>query len=375
MKKICVVTTISDSIRAFFIPQLKYLAGQGFDVTVICSPDDNLQGELGSEIKYIPVEIPRGISVVQSFTAVRKLLYIFKENKFDLIQYSTPNAGLYAAIAAKKAGCKLRNYHLMGLRYLGAKGIAKQILKLIEKSACKLSTSIECVSKSNLDLGIKEHLFKSDKATVVWNGSTGGVDLKRFNKDNRENYRKEIRKQYNIDENDFVYGFVGRITRDKGVNEILGAFSKIDNAKLMMVGAFENTDSLNQELYQDSKNSNRVIYTGNVNDIEKYFSAIDVLLLPSYREGFGNVVIEAAAMQTPSIVSNIPGPIDTVIAGKTGFLVEVKNEKSLLDAMTEIRQLDYKQMGIEAEIFVRESFDSDKLNEHILNRKISLLGE
>ena len=139
MKKICYVVTIPLTIKAFFIPQLKYLANNGFEVTVICSFDEKLQQLLGDNIRYIPVEIPRGISIQGSIIAIKKLKNIFKKEQFDLIQYSTPNAALYASIAAKIVKCKVRNYHLMGFRYLGANGIGKKILK------APLSYRIRCL--------------------------------------------------------------------------------------------------------------------------------------------------------------------------------------------------------------------------------------
>ena len=224
MKKICYVVTLPLTIRAFFIPQLKYLVDNGFDVTVICSNDDNLQEELGEEVRYLSVDMPRGISISGSITAVRKLIKIFRKEKFDLVQYSTPNAALYTSIASKAVGVKVRNYHLMGYRYLGAKGFSRNILKMIEKITCALSTNIECVSSSNLELGIKEKLFKQNKATVVWNVSTGGIDLTRFDISKRKTWRAQIRRELGYSETDFLFGFVGRITRDKGVNELLEAF-------------------------------------------------------------------------------------------------------------------------------------------------------
>ncbi len=372
MKKICYVVTIPLTIRSFFIPQLQYLAENGFDVSVICSSDEKLQKELGGKVRYIPVEIPRGLSVGGSVKAISELKKVFKKEQFDLIQYSTPNAALYASIASKQVGCKIRNYHLMGFRYLGAHGVGRSILKIIEKLTCKNSTSIECVSKSNLEIGVQEGIFPREKATVVWNGSTGGVDLNRFNINLCNQYRKEIREKYDISENEFVYGFVGRITRDKGINEILEAYQQIKDTKLMLIGPQEGIDTLDQGLYQESLNDNRVIYTGGVNDPEKYFAAIDVLLLPSYREGFGNVVIEAAAMGIPAIVSNIPGPIDTIINNKTAMMVEPKDSIVLRENMEKIRKWDCKAMGNSAAEFVQNCFDSKELCIQIFNRKKEL---
>ena len=374
MKRICYVVTIPTTIRAFFIPQLKYLSENDYDVTVICSPDADLQEELGGKIHYIPTEIPRGISVSGSVKAIKALKDIFQREQFNLVQYSTPNAALYASIAAKATGCKVRNYHLMGLRYLGAAGIGKAILKTIEKITCANSTSIECVSKSNMELGISEGLFSREKVAVVWNGSTGGVDLGLFRYEKRAKWRNEVRSELGLSEDDFVYGFVGRITRDKGINELLKAYFELNtDAKLLLIGRVENGQTLNSDLMERARNHPNVIIHKAVLDIERYYAALDVLLLPSYREGFGNVVIEAGAVGTPAIVSNIPGPIDTVDPGVTAITVPTKNVEALAEAMRQIRQMDYIGMGENAARFAKERFDSRVLCEKILERKKVLL--
>lgn len=374
MKKICYVVSIPLTIRAFFIPQLKYLSRNGFDVTVVCSPDDALAKDLGEEIRYYPIEIPRGISMKGSVDAISSLMRFFKKEKFDIVQYSTPNAALYASIAARVAGIKVRNYHLMGFRYLGAKGIGREILKVIEIITCANSTSIECVSKSNLKLGIKEKIFPHKKATVVWNGSTGGVDLNRFDFYMREEWRKQIRKENGYQASDFVYGFVGRVTRDKGINELLAAFMRLGNgSKLFVIGDMENKDTLNQDLLNKAMKNPNIKFHESVSDIERYYAALDVLVLPSYREGFGNVVIEAAAVGTPAVISNIPGPIDAIEEGKTAVVVETKSVKSLWNGMKEMYKADNEKMSKKAFELARQKFDSDKLNVEILKRKSKLV--
>lgn len=374
MKKICYVVSIPLTIRAFFIPQLKYLSRNGFDVTVVCSPDDALAKDLGEEIRYYPIEIPRGISMKGSVDAISSLMRFFKKEKFDIVQYSTPNAALYASIAARVAGIKVRNYHLMGFRYLGAKGIGREILKVIEIITCANSTSIECVSKSNLKLGIKEKIFPHKKATVVWNGSTGGVDLNRFDFYMREEWRKQIRKENGYQASDFVYGFVGRVTRDKGINELLAAFMRLGNgSKLFVIGDMENKDTLNQDLLNKAMKNPNIKFHESVSDIERYYAALDVLVLPSYREGFGNVVIEAAAVGTPAVISNIPGPIDAIEEEKTAVVVETKSVKSLWNGMKEMYKADNEKMSKKAFELARQKFDSDKLNVEILKRKSKLV--
>ena len=141
----------------------------------------------------------------------------------------------------------------------------------------------------------------------------------------------------------------------------------------MIVGEIDDINSLDMNLYEKSKKNNQIIYTGSVNEIEKYFCAIDVLLLPSYREGFGNVVIEAAVMGTPAIVSNIPGPIDAVLPAKTGYVIIPKSVDELERAMKEIMLTDYVQMGLNAQEFVRTHFDSEVLCKKIYDRKTELL--
>ncbi len=378
MKKICYVLTISKTVRAFFIPQLKYLSKNGYDVTVICSPDEALQGDLGEGIKYIPISIARGVSPMTLGKSIIDLIKVFKKERFDIVQYSTPNAGFCASIASKLAGVKIRNYHLMGLRYLGMSGIARKLFKALEKLSCTMSTHIECITPSNLELSIKEKLFKAEKGTMVWNGSTGGVNMDRFSVSNRKEWFREVREEVGAKDDDFIFGFVGRLTRDKGVNEIIKAFKEIDTrAKLLIIGNTEGIDTIENDLWEYAKTSPRVTILDFKKDIERYYSAMNVLLLPSYREGFGMVIAEAAAVGTPAIVSNIPGPIDVIDEGKTALTVEVRDAQDLQNKMTYM--LDnpdmVKGMSANCSEFIKEKFDSSILNEKILERKDKLLGE
>lgn len=230
------------------------------------------------------------------------------------------------------------------------------------------------MSKSNLKLGIKEKIFPHKKATVVWNGSTGGVDLNRFDFYMREEWRKQIRKENGYQASDFVYGFVGRVTRDKGINELLAAFMRLGNgSKLFVIGDMENKDTLNQDLLNKAMKNPNIKFHESVSDIERYYAALDVLVLPSYREGFGNVVIEAAAVGTPAVISNIPGPIDAIEEEKTAVVVETKSVKSLWNGMKEMYKADNEKMSKKAFELARQKFDSDKLNVEILKRKSKLV--
>lgn len=372
--KICYIVTVPGTFNSFFISQLNYLSEREFDVTVICSDINKLSSDLSSNIKRICVPIPRGLNIWGMFKSVVQLYFIFKREQFHFIQYSTPNAALCAALASYFIRTKIRNYHLMGFRYLGAHGTGRFILKQLEKLSCALSTTIECVSRSNMSLGVQEGIFPENKVTVIWNGSTGGVDLERFDYKMRERYRKEIRDKFGIDEKAFVFGFAGRITRDKGVNELLEAFQLIKDSILMMVGAEENIISLDENLFSSAKNNPNILWTGRVSNIERYFAAFDILLLPSYREGFGNVIIEAAAMGTPAIVSNIPGPIDAILENKTGFLVQKKNSNDLLRAMLKAKECKQKFTPEIVADYASHRFGQNELNNQIYERKKALIN-
>ena len=269
----------------------------------------------------------------------------------------------------------------MGYRYAASEGVKRVILKALEKITCSLSTEIQPVSFSNLEFGVREKLFPRCKARVIWNGSTGGVNLTEFDINKKEIWKSEIYSRYNVKPGTFIFGFVGRITRDKGINELLRAYQKLSSeskdTKLMLVGNEEDIGSLDQEIYNWAKNRKDIIFVGVTQEVYKYFAAFDVMILPSYREGFGNVVIEAQAMGNPVIVTDIPGPIDTMQRDITGLVVEHRNNKMLFEGMRTIYNDSKKreEMGEKAYRYVSENFDSKKLIEYILQDKVRLIKQ
>lgn len=379
MKKICFVTTISATLSSFVVETAKYIhENTDWDITFICNYDADFEKSLPEYIHYVPVSMERGISI-SGIKAMLEMKKIFKRENFDLIQYSTPNASLYASLAAKLAKVPFRLYCQWGMVFVGFQGFKRKIFKLEEKLVCRLSTWIEPDSKSNLNFAHSEGLYPENKGSVVWNGSASGVSLEKFDISKKQEYRNKIRQEYNISENAFVYGFVGRITRDKGINELLEAYKSVmsDNTYLLMVGNEELDDNMNMELFNWSKNNSQVIYTGATNVVEQYLSAMDVYILPSYREGFGSGVIEAEAMGVPVIVSNIPGPTDAMIKDETGLVVKKADVDSLKSAMLEIRNNENMRvcMAEKAYIFARDNFEQKKLYSYILDDRKKLLGE
>ena len=378
MKKICFITTVPTTLQAFVLGTAKYIhENTDWDITFICDCDEEFEKMLPDYIHYIPVPMKRGISVA-GVKAMLEMKKIFKREKFDLIQYSTPNASLYASIAGKLAKVPVRLYCQWGMVFVGFQGIKRWIFKQEEKFVCKLSTWIEPDSKSNLEFAHSEGLYPENKGSVIWNGSASGVSLEKFDISKKQEYRQKIRSEYSIPDDAFVYGFVGRITRDKGINELLEAYKKLnDDSYLIMVGPSEVDKTINQELYTWASKNEKIKFTGYTTVVEQYLSAMDCYILPSYREGFGMGVVEAEAMGVPVIVTDIPGPTDAMIYNETGIVVQKADVESLYNAMISIREdkVRYFAMAEKAHDFAVNNFEQKQLFNYILEDRKKLLGE
>lgn len=381
MKKICFVTTISLTLKMFVLKLAEYIhENTDWDISFICSNDDEFANSLPSYIHYYPVHMERGISL-SGIKAMFEIRRIFNREKFDLIQYSTPNASLYASIAGKLSGVPVRLYCQWGMAFVGFNGIKRKIFKLEEKLVCSLSTHIEPDSHSNLNFSYKEGLYPKSKGNVIWNGSACGINLSKFDVSKKTYYREEVRRKLGISKDAIVFGYVGRITKDKGVNELYYAFKKISennrNCYLLMVGPIENDNSVQRSLVEWTKNSDRVIFTGFTNVVEQYLSVMDVYILPSYREGFGMGVVEAEAMGVPVIVTDIPGPIDAMENGATGLIVKKADADSLYNSMKTMMEDNdlLKQYGMRGRSLAVQNFNQDILFEKILEDRKNLLGE
>lgn len=372
--KICFVTTVSSTFESFILPLTKYLHDNtDWDISFVCS-DKKTIDDLPDYIHYFPVTMKRGISF-DGLKAIKEMKKIFKREKFDIVQYSTPNASCYASIAAKQAKIPVRLYCQWGIAYVGFSGFNRKIFKCIEKMVCKLSTWIEPDSISNLNFAHKEQLYPNEKGSVIWNGSACGVDLCKFDISKKDEFRNKIRSQYGIDDDKFVYIFIGRVTRDKGINELLESFKEISSKDnyLFLLGNNEVDSTVNEELYQWSLQQENIIYTGNVNNVEEYLSAADCYVLPSYREGFGMSVVEAEAMGVPVIVTNIPGPIDAMVDNETGLSVEKENVKELTSAMIKILNVDLTSMGNKGMNYASKNFEQNTLFKKIVKDRECLV--
>ncbi|MCD7813601.1 MAG: glycosyltransferase family 4 protein [Lachnospiraceae bacterium] len=340
--KICALSTISKTMDWFIVDNMRNLSKNGYDVTLICNMDDGFAERNSDYAQCIDLKMSRGISVSDLFRIPLKLRHIFKENKFDIIYYMTPNAAFYASIGGILAGIHTRVYCQAGLRYVSASGGKRVIFKMIEKMTCAFSITIRAVSLMNRQLAIDEGLCSGDKISVVGIGGTVGVELSACDSFDHQKKRKALREKYGIAKDAFVYGYVGRINRDKGISELIEAFEKVqinrENAWLVLVGMVDDTNAVPTEMMDRARRNHNIVFTGNVppEDVYKHMAMFDVLTHPTYREGFGKVLQEAMGMSLPIISTNVPGPSEVVENGISGILVEAKNPEALAEAMIEV---------------------------------------
>ena len=383
-KKICFCTTIGGTIKAFLIDLSNYLVEhENYDVTWISGEDESLFNYTNEHIHYISLKMKRGIAM-DGIKVIWQMYRIFKREKFDIVQYSTRNAGTYASIAAWMAGIKIRLYCQWGMMFIALKGLKRALLKLDEKLVVSLSTVVESESFSMYETAIKHGIYKPGKASVIWNGSACGVNLDKYILSNKPSWRKEIRQKFGISEDARVFGYCGRITRDKGLNELFAAFKLVVENKnqkketyLLIIGSNDHAETINPELFAWAKSSPYVKFTGYTDNVPKYYSALDVFTSLSYREGFGLVVIEAAAMGVPGIVSDALGQRDTIEHGKTGYSVRTYHTEDVVEAMNFFIEHPEKaiEMGVNARKVVEEKYEQKELFRRLAEHRNLLIEQ
>lgn len=382
-RKICIITTLWSSINNWVKPFLKAYKACGIEVTIACNMDEKYESSLLEEFPFVKtcrINFPRGINFSGSLKSIKELQRFFKKEHFDMVQYSTPNASVYASIAAKRMKIPVRLYCQWGMVYVSRRGIKRYIFKLMEKMICKNSTIIQPDSIGNLEFCRKEKLYDEKKSEVIWNGSAKGLDFSKYDITQKENYRTEIRVKYKIPSDAVVLGFVGRLGAEKGCNELFDVFQELEksynNLYLLFVGPMEKQNTIRPELLSYFETDCKIIKTGRVTDVEKYMSAMDVFVLPSYREGFGMSVIEAEAMEVPVVVTQYPGPTGGMADGKTGCIVPQKDKIALKEAI--MRLLDDSdlrtKLGKNGRVYVKENFDSDVFMQKYMENRKKLLS-
>ena len=336
--KLLQITTVPETL-SFLKGQTGYMKARGFEVHALSSPGEFLTEFAESEqVSVYAVKMHRRITPLQDIYAIFQVWLHLRQIRPQIVHAHTPKGGLVGTISAWLAGVPVRIYHIRGLPFMTATGYRRLLLRWSEKVSCLLANQVLCVSHSIREVAVAE-ICPADKVKVLLGGSGNGVDASgKFNPAQvGEHTRQEIRKKYGIPGEALVVGFVGRIVRDKGIAELVAAWktlrAEFPNLHLLMVGSFEPQDAVSPDVENLLTSDERIHLTGIVYNTAPVYAAMDILTLPTYREGLPNVPLEAAAMELPVVATLIPGCIDAVQDGVTGTLVPPRNAEALADAI------------------------------------------
>lgn len=339
MKKIMRITTVPISLKNLLKGQLKYMSSF-FNIIGISSSGNEIKDiEKEEGIRVIEIEMTRSITPLKDLVSVYRLYKTFKKEKPFIVHTHTPKAGTVGMIASKLAGVPHRLHTIAGLPLLEARGMKRWLLNTVEKITYACATKIYPNSFGLQDIILSNKFTKPSKLKVIGNGSSNGIDIDYFNREILDS--KEIlalRNNLTLHNNDIVFIFVGRLVADKGVNELISAFKNIckkhNNVKLLLVGTFEQElDPLLEDILKEIESNNNILDVGWQTDVRLYFAVSNVLVFPSYREGFPNVVMQAGAMNLPSIVTDINGCNEIIKNNINGIIIPPKSEKELFSAM------------------------------------------
>lgn len=380
--RIARVATVPYFVLSQLGGQLEALSGEGAEVVVVTSPGPELATLEARGIECITLEIPRALSPWKDLVALLRLTAIFRRGDFEIVHSTTPKAGLLAAVAGFLARVPIRLHTFTGQPWATMRGPLSWVARGSDRLIGRLNTRCYADSESQRQFLVEQGIVDSARLAVLGAGSLAGVDLDRFEPLRfSEGARAQLRADIGIPPDVGVILFVGRITVDKGVRELLAAFrtlkEKGSTAHLICVGPFDAERGRQGGISRDAIDAIADTHVvGYTETPESFMATADILCLPSYREGFGTVVIEAAAMGVPTVGTNIYGLSDAVLHGETGVLVPVRNAPALAEALAEL--LEKKElrtaMGRAARARVEALFTSQVITGYLVEEYHRLLG-
>lgn len=339
MQKLIRITTVPSSLRTLLRGQSRFMS-QHYDVIGVSGDGDALAEVRQNEgIRTHVVEMTRTITPLKDLKAAYKLYKFFKTEKPFIVHTHTPKAGTLGMLAARMAKVPHRLHTIAGLPLLEVSGKKRKLLDVVEKFTYSCATMILPNSFGLQQIIIDNNFTTPEKLLVIGNGSSNGIDTTHYDTTHVSEEKKQALKQeLGISNEDIVFIFIGRIVKDKGINELVSAFNNLSkkelNCKLLLVGPRENhLDPLLPETEALIADNNQILAVGVQKDIRPYVAISHVLTFPSYREGFPNVVLQCSCMNLPCIVSNINGCNEVIEDQVNGLIIPVKNETALKNAM------------------------------------------
>ena len=359
--------------------QFRYFREEGgHEMHLICSPGGGIE-EFCKEngVHYFPVELARQVSLKSDWKALRQIIHYIRENKIEMVIAHQSKARLLGMIAAAVCRVPHRITFAHGVVYETMHGLKRWLMMQNDRFVSLLADKVVCVSNYVMDYRKKDHVDLPGRCVVLGKGSCNGLDT--INKFNPALMSAEtisqLREKYGLTDEQFVIGFCGRLVRDKGVIELVEAFKTLRQKhpekilKLFVIGKPEVRDGLPQETLEYLQTAKDIIFTGDVPyaEIQNYYLLMDVLVLPTHREGFGMVSVEAEAMGVPAIVSGYTGSAATIEDGVTGLYID-KSSESIVEAVEKMFDKDVRtKMGKAGRAFVHENFEHENVRKNILN--------
>ncbi len=381
--KVCRTATVAYYVKNHLKSQVEYMRDLGMEVVIVSSYGPEIhQIEFDDKLKYEEIEISRQIDPLKDLVALFKLVRFFKKHKFDIVHSTTPKAGLLSSIAALVAGVPVRLHTWTGQPWVTLVGMKKEVTILADKLIGFLSTKCYADSPSQKEFLIQKRIIAPQKIKVIHKGSISGINLERFIPLQLDETQKNLRKEkLGISPKSKIFTFIGRINKDKGIVELISSFKNIleqgYDCDLLLIGPLDQ-DSNGVEtlsLKEYINDCHKIHYLGYKKKPEYYLSISDIYCMPSYREGFGTTVIEAAAMGVPAVGTRIVGLVDAIEDGITGLLVNAKSVEELVEAFKSLldNPKEMVQMGQRARKRCVENFDQNMINRLVSMEYLELM--
>lgn len=383
--KILRVVTVPQTFSIILKGQLEYLLDEEFDVFLVCSSEIPKQyaTPLIKSNRFSGIRFTRSINPFIDLISVYELCKIIKKIQPDIIHSQSLKANLVAGIAGVICHNKVRIQTMAGLVSTKDNSLKSKFIHLLEKFTFLLSTNVWPNSHSSKDYIIKKKMCNPSKLSVIGYGSTNGIDLKYFNNDVIDaNELQRIKMELAIPAYDFVFLFVGRVVKDKGIIELINAFIRMQvtykNVRLLIAGELEpSLDLIPNEILSEINLNEKIIFLGWKSDVRPYFKLASAFVFPSHREGFPNVLLQSGSLECPIICSSILGNTDIIESGVTGLLFKKNNVNDLYNKMEEslVRYSDMKSYAKKLKNEIYEKYDRSRVQRFIRDEYLAIMNK
>ncbi|GAB3535583.1 glycosyltransferase family 4 protein [Pontibacter brevis] len=378
------VTTVPISLKNLIVGQLPFMRSHGFEPIMISADGPERDVVIREQqCQHIILDLTRKITPLRDLKALWQFYKLCRKYKPTIVHSHTPKAGIIAMLGAKLAGVPIRLHTVAGLYLIETSGLRRKLLELVEILTYACATEVYPNSKNLRNILLNTLYNSPSKLKVIGNGSSNGIDTRFFSRSSVDEVQlQQLKEQLNIGKDDFVFVFVGRLVKDKGIQELLEVFAKLNklhpSCKLLLVGPLEqDLDPISDETLKEIESNPAILSVGYQHDVRNYLAISHALAFPSYREGFPNVPMQAACFGLPCIVTDINGCNEIIIDGENGLIIPPKATAELYDAMEKLLtdQTLYAYLSQNARRLIVERYEQTHFWGLLLNEYQEKLSE